>query len=95
MGCRFCVHWKGGEATETWFGDNDIGACRRFPKEETTKSSYYCGELKMEHPSYVNMFYKQRDKYWKMYKSEREARLKLEKTLKLRNSQLKDNKRKA
>jgi hypothetical protein len=52
MGCRFCVHWKGDEErkTEIWFGDNDIGACRRFPKEESTKSSYACGELKMERP---------------------------------------------
>lgn len=92
MGCRFCVHWKGDKETKTevWFGDNDIGSCRRFPREESTKASYYCGELKMDQPRYVNMFYKQRDKYWDMFKAERESRLKLEKILKLRNSQLRD-----
>jgi hypothetical protein len=39
------------------------------------------------------MLYEQRNKYWKMYLKERESRLNINKTLKLRNRQLKDIKR--
>lgn len=89
MSCRFCLHWR-----HDYVKCNDTGICKVLPREEVTLGSHWCGKLRIKEPHYLNEMRDERNEYHRSWLLEINKRIKTEKILKLRNTQIKELKAK-